>query len=293
MALQYTARVCRQCGVEFLARNAIVRAGAGIFCSRACLSASQSKRIPLTCDGCKRSFSRAPSLIRPNQKTYCSVQCKPRADKESRRCAHCSTPFLIAVTEKRAGRFCSQACRKAAMKGVSRLKDDPVTRFFAAIEQRGDCWIWTGSQTGKDGYGSIWINGKSVRAHRFAYETLVRPLQRGEEACHHCDTPLCVKADPDPAVSHIFAGSHADNMADAKRKRRTASGDRHTSVLHPERTVRGDTHPNSRLTASAVAEIRAEYAGGEVTQRALAEKWGIDPSTVSNVVTRRLWKHVP
>jgi len=39
--------------------------------------------------------------------------------------------------------------------------------------------------------------------------------------CHRCDTRTCIE------VSHMFLGTHAENMADCAAKGRNARGDRH------------------------------------------------------------------
>jgi hypothetical protein len=39
-------------------------------------------------------------------------------------------------------------------------------------------------------------------------------LDGGLEACHSCDTPLCVRPD------HLYAATHAENMRDGVRKGR-------------------------------------------------------------------------
>lgn len=77
------------------------------------------------------------------------------------------------------------------------------------------CVLWQGAVTGS-GYGHLRINGTLVYAHRFAFF-----LKHGRwpepNGLHSCDTPACVNAD------HIFEGTHADNMADMRRKGRDHS----------------------------------------------------------------------
>lgn len=49
----------------------------------------------------------------------------------------------------------------------------------------GGCWVWTGSLF-PSGYGRLAYHGKSLRAHRFVYETLVGPLgdTQLDHVCH-------------------------------------------------------------------------------------------------------------
>lgn len=73
-----------------------------------------------------------------------------------------------------------------------------LPRFDSRIEARptanglGDCWIWTGRRD--DGYGRVWMNGRTVRAHVAAYTALVGPVSAGltlDHLCHTLDT-ACV-----------------------------------------------------------------------------------------------------
>lgn len=53
---------------------------------------------------------------------------------------------------------------------------------------------------------------------------------------------------------------------------------------------KGAEHHNSKLTAEAVADIRATYEPRKVTVKALAEKHGASESAVRAVIDGRTWK---
>lgn len=53
------------------------------------------------------------------------------------------------------------------------------------------CWIWLGMKT-PEGYGIIKVNGKRVKAHRYAYTHLVCPIPEGLTIDHLCRHKDCV-----------------------------------------------------------------------------------------------------
>ena len=67
----------------------------------------------------------------------------------------------------------------------------------------GDCWIWTG-HLNSDGYGIIKVEGKSLLAHRVAYE-----IYRGQifqELDHTCRMRACI------FPWHLEDVSHKENV---------------------------------------------------------------------------------
>lgn len=76
-------------------------------------------------------------------------------------------------------------------------------RFWAKVENAG-CWLWTGSRSGH-GYGQFWVDGRTVPAHRVAYEALVGPIPDDLEPDHLCPNRNCVNP------SHIALVSHRAN----------------------------------------------------------------------------------
>jgi hypothetical protein len=70
---------------------------------------------------------------------------------------------------------------------------DWEARFRSKI-QRGDyCWQWTGSVARRIGYGKFWRDGKTLSAHRVAYELFVGPIPDGLQLDHLCRNRLCVR----------------------------------------------------------------------------------------------------
>lgn len=54
----------------------------------------------------------------------------------------------------------------------------------------------------------------------------------------------------------------------------------------------GESHRTAKLTTDAVRLIRSKYAAGGISQRQLADEFGVKPETISFVIRRITWKHV-
>lgn len=96
-----------------------------------------------------------------------------------------------------------------------------LARFWAKVirgPQATDCWIWVGA-IADDGYGRFYLDGASVRPHRYS---LAHHLHRSHhvlpELMHECDIPLCVNPE------HLVLGDRHANMIDRERKRRASNG---------------------------------------------------------------------
>lgn len=57
------------------------------------------------------------------------------------------------------------------------------------------CWLWMGSVFQNSGYGRIKVSGRTMVAHRFAYEVLRGPIPGGLTLDHLCRVRRCVNPD--------------------------------------------------------------------------------------------------
>lgn len=215
----------------------------------------------------------------------------PKATTLARTCLVCGASFL--TTQRRIdtghGIYCSRACY------LSRSDATAEARFWAKVDKNGPipphrpelgpCWLWRGRTT-NDGYGVFEPRpGRVVVAHRYGYALQVGPLADDLLACHHCDTPPCVRG------THLFSGTPADNSRDMVRKGRSATGDRAPLRLHPESVRRGSAHHQAKLNEDSVFAIRLALAAGSPYEP-LAAKYSVSVSLIRAIDRNEIWKHV-
>jgi hypothetical protein len=90
---------------------------------------------------------------------------------------------------------------------------DPEWRFWQRVEKTETCWLWTGAKA-KFGHGSIYVDGKSLRAHTYSFLLHGGVVPEGMQVNHTCDTPGCVRPD------HLYAGTQQQNVDDMNRRGR-------------------------------------------------------------------------
>lgn len=120
------------------------------------------------------------------------------------------------------------------------------------------------------GYGLIKRkDGAQLRAHRVAYELAYGEIPSGMFVCHRCDNPRCIRP------SHLFLGSHAENMTDMVIKGRSAR-------------MLGDSNGSAKLRTEAVVAIRASIG----SYSRIARQYGVSPSAVGLIKRRERWAHL-
>lgn len=92
-------------------------------------------------------------------------------------------------------------------------------RFWAKVQEDGDCWTWTAGKA--HGYGYFRVGGrkgKSHFAHRWAYEEMVAEIPEGLVIDHLCRNRACVNPSHLEPVTHQVNIARGD-MARANRER--------------------------------------------------------------------------
>lgn len=128
------------------------------------------------------------------------------------------------------------------------------------LKMDNNCWEWQG-KLDRYGYGSLKINGKTIKAHRYSYEKYYGSFNKELHVLHTCDNPKCVNP------HHLFLGTNQDNVKDRVDKNR---GNPTTKKLSVE----------AKKSMLKLLETQPK--------RYVAELFGVHISTVSRVKSRGL-----
>lgn len=155
---------------------------------------------------------------------------------------------------------------------MGKHKTTPEQRFWSHVSiVSGECWRWRGGKRGQ--YGVFFYQGKREGAHRVSFIINFGPIPRDRDVLHRCDNPLCVNPD------HLFLGTHAENMHDMKAKGRA-------------KAPCGDKANAGKLNTEQVRQIR-EYLKMGLSQRTIADFYGVSSAAISNIHTGTTWNHLP
>lgn len=148
---------------------------------------------------------------------------------------------------------------------------DSGQRIWPRLSPSGECMVWTGART-STGYGSMTVDGKRWKSHRYAYTLTFGPIPAGMDVLHSCDNPPCCN----PA--HLSIGNASENA------RQMVSRGRHGGGYGES----GEAHHQAKLTAEEVIAIRSSPA----TEKATADRYGVSASTVHAIRHRKIWRNL-
>lgn len=132
------------------------------------------------------------------------------------------------------------------------------------------CWI---TRYFKDDLGYGRMNpgdgrpGRAMMVHRAYYEFKNGPIPEGQVLRHKCDNPPCINPE------HLETGTQQQNMRDMHDRGRAGSRAR-------------------KVTPDIARQIKALLAEGNLTQKQIAQKFGVSPSHISNIKAGRTHKSI-
>lgn len=193
------------------------------------------------------------------------------------------------------------------------VKKPPMERFLKRLQRAGEdeCWSFRGKHS-TEGYGTFWDGTRQTYSHRFAYEAFVGPIPQGLVIDHLCRNRACCNP------KHLEPVTHAENCRRGARGRMVThckdghplSGDNLVWVngrrrcLTCKRAQQREAYATRRaneprrpftgrpiLSKADIPVIRAMYAAG-ATHKAIAEQFGVVPTTIGHVIRGATWSHV-
>lgn len=119
--------------------------------------------------------------------------------------------------------------------------------------------------------GGLHTKSRCFSVHQIIMLAFRGPTPAGLEICHFPD--------------HSTTNNRLDNLVFGTRQDNNGHKHIHGTI------IKGESHPHSKLTDDDIREIRLQSQQGR-TQFAIAKKFGLAQSTVSQIVNRSLWKHI-
>lgn len=136
---------------------------------------------------------------------------------------------------------------------------------------------WVGrvlkSGRGKQGYKCMQFQKRTHYVHQLVAKAFIGPCPLGKEVNHKDGDKGNNKA------KNLEYITHQKNII-------------HAYLTKLQLPSYGEAHGMAKLTVSKVIQIRKSYASGKVFQQELAKELGVSVATISDIVTKRSWKHV-
>lgn len=165
---------------------------------------------------------------------------------------------------------------------TSNFTSKDIARFWTKVGITAipdKCWEWQAAKDNR-GYGRFCLSTsiRSCLSHRVAFLLTHGDIPDGLYVCHNCpggDNTSCCNP------SHLFLGTHRDNMKDMMNKGRGKTP-----------RLEGEQHPRHKLVANQVLYIRERFAAGDISKTELARQMSVDDSTISDIVFAKSWRSV-
>ena len=146
-----------------------------------------------------------------------------------------------------------------------------ATEFFYDVVLKygqDDCLIWPYYRD-RCGYGKLRIPGKSNMVHRVACEIV------------HGDPPT-----EDHQASHSCGNGHLGCVNPKHLSWKTRKENKNDEIEHGTRNY-GTRNGRAKLSEEIVSEI----ASSDLTQRALAKKFGVSQPIICRIKSGKIWGH--
>lgn len=143
---------------------------------------------------------------------------------------------------------------------------------YSAVNEANGCIEWQ-RHINAQGYGMVWMDGKSERSHRAAWISAHGAIPDELHVLHKCDNRKCIN------LNHLFLGTNSDNVADKVSKNRQGRP-----------TNKGEQMGLAKLTDAKVRLIR--MMPRDIPNRRWAVEFGVSIMAISMARNRKTWTHV-
>lgn len=139
------------------------------------------------------------------------------------------------------------------------------------IHDKTSCWEYQGAKY-KHGYGNITYTGQNygTLTHRVYYYASRGDFDKSLDVCHTCDNPSCCRP------SHLFLGTHKQNMEDMSKKGRRGS-------------YKNERSKRARLNWRQIHLIRKIYSERSCRRMDLALIFGISREHLHKIGNYQIW----
>lgn len=150
--------------------------------------------------------------------------------------------------------------------GLSRY-NTPGEALANRVRRDGQCLTWTGALNSR-GYGSIWVDGAPMAAHRAAWKLAGRSLAEGHELDHTCHNRACIN------LAHLRPVTHINNTrSQAGGRSNNTSGHRGVIWHKHTRTWASQVFVDGKAIFKSGFDTKEEAAREAATVR--SEHFGI------------------
>lgn len=122
-------------------------------------------------------------------------------------------------------------------------------RFQSRIEIVDECWLWRG-RLDRSGYGEFDWDGKTNKAHIYAFRTFIGPVPQDRELDHKCRNRNCVNP------QHLEPVTHTENMRRGKWAQQIACQNGHVYI---KETLYINKTSGQRVCRICRAEYNRQY----------------------------------
>lgn len=158
---------------------------------------------------------------------------------------------------------------------IRKTTEFPSLRVCSDGRIMGPRGAWLKPRTEPSGYQVVGIT-RNARAYPVRVHVVVCTAFHGPRPTPQHEVAHANGVKSDNRAENLRWATHPENEADKAQ----------TGTL-----LLGERRWNAKLTAEDVREIRRRIAGGEVKRR-LAAEFGVTPTAIQAVASRRSWKHV-